>query len=255
MDRLEKFEEKNISAYCRLSYEVWFKGYNDNVKKYLHRHPLDKALGFAAKGLDEGGLIKVDGVVCMEKFGLKKCIETVLDFLYINEKYNVVLSLPYEYHKEADGLAYRYIDRLIDICKFSGEMYDNDYLIMIGSITRKSDRYLKIHEDGIVSFAIYESDERNVNRDIVCINPDLQSRVIDWARQYIEDNKMPEIAEGMSGISFARYKVYFNFDKLGFTDGNSRYIRECGFETVEGNGVISELLELPELKAFIEEVQ
>jgi hypothetical protein len=255
MNRLEKFEEGNISAYCRLSYEVWYKGYKDNIKKYLHRHHLDRALEFAAKELDEGGLIKVDGVECMEKFGLKECIEAVLNFLYINEKYSVVFSLPCEYHKEADVMAYKYIDRLIDIQKFSNEMLDNDYLVMIGSITRKSDRYLKIHEDGIISFAIYESDKRNVNRDIVCINSDLQSRIIDWAKQYIEDNKMPEIAEGMSGISFARYQVYFNFEKLGFTDDNSRYICECGFETVEGNGVITELLELPELKVFVEEVE
>jgi hypothetical protein len=38
--------------------------------------------------------------------------------------------------------------------KFSNEMHNNDYLVMIGSINPKSDRYLKIHEDGTISFAI-----------------------------------------------------------------------------------------------------
>ena len=35
MSIVKEYEEKFISAYCRLEYETWYQGYKDDVSKYL----------------------------------------------------------------------------------------------------------------------------------------------------------------------------------------------------------------------------
>lgn len=44
MSIVKEYEEKFISAYCRLEYETWYQGYKDDVSKYLKGNPLCDAL-------------------------------------------------------------------------------------------------------------------------------------------------------------------------------------------------------------------
>lgn len=44
MSIVKEYEEKFISAYCRLEYETWYQGYKDDVSKYLKENPLCDAL-------------------------------------------------------------------------------------------------------------------------------------------------------------------------------------------------------------------
>ena len=57
--------------------------------------------------------------------------------------------------READRIVYNYISNNIDEIKFIEEMQKRDYMLMIWSISRNSDRYLKVLPEGTCSYAIH----------------------------------------------------------------------------------------------------
>ncbi len=126
----------------------------DGVSKYMHERNLDAALNKAADEYKDSKEIRIDGTVFKEKYGLHELVEAVLHFLYLNEEYSIVLSLPFEEHKAADVIAYEHTNKLIQVLKFSEEMHKQDYIIMVWSITRTTQHYLKIINNMSVFFDI-----------------------------------------------------------------------------------------------------
>ncbi len=57
----------------------------------------------------------------------------------------------------------------------------------------------------------------------------------------------------MSLTGSDRFHVTFNFDRLGGTEGRILHIPDYCFDKIDGNGMLTELLNLPEFEEFIRE--
>lgn len=247
---MEKYEEKYTSAYCRLSYDVWYPGYKDCISKYLNKDVnLYMALMEFTIEKKADKVILIDGVACLDNYDLKKFIEVIIEFLCRNEEYSIICALPYEKHKEADRYSYDYISNMLEEMKFIEEIYEGNYILIIKSFSTKSKRYLKLFDDGECSFAIYQNKE--IKRGKIKLNANLYKELFDWAKKYISDNI--GFFCGMSLVERKRFEVNFAISKFGY-EKNDGYVRDdYYFETVEGNGAISKLLQMPELAEFIRE--
>lgn len=252
MNQIEQYEEKYTSVYCRLSYEVWYQGCKDDISKYLKQNnSLDKALRQFVTDKKELKVIKIDGVACKNKYDLKECMEAMIHFLYMNEEYSIICAFPYEQQKNADRCAYDYISNTIDVLRFIEEMHEQNYMLMIRSISPKSERYLKILPGGEGAYAIHYRN-KEVETGKIQLNTELNRELIDWAKKYVSDNKFKEFFEGLSYAGRERFSVSFGMDKLGY-EKNEWNISDFGFEKIDGNGAITKLLQMPELSRFIKE--
>lgn len=106
MSIVKEYEEKFISAYCRLEYETWYQGYTDDVSKYLKGNSVYDALDEFIESSTKD-IIKVSGEPCKTAEELYGFIESILFFLENNEDYTVTLALPYEKQQLADTMAYK----------------------------------------------------------------------------------------------------------------------------------------------------
>lgn len=251
MKQYKSYEKRYTSAYCRLDFEIWHPGYKDDLSRYIEDYSsLDAALEKAKNNLKETKLIRVDGKICLAKYDMKECIEAFLFFLYKNEGYEIMAGFDYEELKEADASSYRYTDRLIDGEKFIDEMNEKNYMLMVWNINRKSERYLKVLSDKSILFAIKRAGEIT-KRETFNIETELYEQLIKWSKKQISNYKRVEIMEGINLSRIEKFQVEFNFDALGF-DEKSQYFSGIGFNTIEGQGAISELLKKLELKEFTE---
>lgn len=66
MSIVKEYEEKFISAYCRLEYETWYQGYTDDVSKYLKGNSVYDALDEFIESSTKD-IIKVSGEPCKQQ--------------------------------------------------------------------------------------------------------------------------------------------------------------------------------------------
>lgn len=250
-DNMENFEEAFVSAYCRLSYEVWYPQCKDDVSGYLQEEQcLEKALERAAAEKRDSDIIRVDGVFCENKYERRECIETILDFLQCSSLYKIVYALPYEDQMTADHIAYDYTAYQIERWKMKKEFFEEDYLLYIGS-PRK---YLKILPDKTGKYAVDDVLGRRVIRGKIVLDQAVYEEVIEWAKNYIADFEPKTVLEGMMlEQTTKQFQVFFAPDKFGYdmTDLRWSYV-DYEFDSIHEQEALAKVLTMPELVKFME---
>ena len=123
-------------------------------------------------------------------------------------------------------------------------------MLMIWSISRNSDRYLKVLPEGTCSYAIHYL-TKEIKRGKFQVNRDLYEELIEWAKKYVADNSHAyHFTEGMPNVKTERFRVIFNMEKFGY-ESNDWNIVDYGFDVIDGHGVISKFLKMPELAEFV----
>ena len=75
MNYIEEYEEKYTSAYCRLSYEVWYQYYKDDISEYLKQYDsMDKVLSQVMTEKRESKVIRINSVSCQSTYEMKEII-------------------------------------------------------------------------------------------------------------------------------------------------------------------------------------
>ena len=253
MKAIEDYKETAISAYCRLSFDVWYQGYRDDIVDYLDEKGVYKALICAADNKEEKEdtkerVIRIDGKDIPKKNELKTYIEAALDFLNNHEEWSVSIALPFEYHGEAGRIAYDITSFTLDKAKYLEELCTNDYVIQISRMTHKIDKYLKIFPDKTMSYSICYN-EAIIKKEGIRLNEKLYERIIKWARRYVEGFQKYDLLVGMSE-PFDWFKVYFGPEELGIKDG-SGVEPIYSFEKYPDESSLAALFEVPEICEFV----
>lgn len=255
MSIVKEYEEKFISAYCRLEYETWYQGYKDDVSKYLNKHSLYEALLIVAKDTTKNKSIKINGKSYNSTEKLKGCITTVLNFLKNFEEYTVTLVLPYINQKVADSIAYKITTKEINEHIVVGEMKKDGYIIQISRICCfKSIFFINLYPNRRIKYR--KSIDKNYNL-VKCefkIDAGLYNEICKWATKYVAENKTAGFIMGEFHTRDYKFEVSFNDDFFGIKSKYS-YIPNYTFNKIEGNGPLSKLLQLPELKALFKELK
>lgn len=265
MNRYSSYEERYTSAYCRLSYDVWYQSYKDDVTKHMEKQGDNnpKQLMYVAKKeLGNPKVIKVDGVLYKETIELKTWIEAIICFLAENDDLEVALALPYEEHKEADILAYKYVNELIEIYRFDDELRTDisEYVLKMSYWNRKSEGYIKVFSDGTVKHAIYTYDSKMITRGEFQMESILYEEIVKWCVDRIQGLRRKwkkEMHIWMEGMSYERVpKLYleYNLDKLGLLEADGGF-DDSGLFEIKGHGAMTKLLRMPELAVFVESVE
>lgn len=119
MSIVKEYEEKFISAYCRLEYEIWYQGYKDDVSKYLKENSVYDALDEFIESSTKD-IIKVSGEPLLNA----EYIKEVCDLVPLQWKIRIETSLNVKWDKIE--LLLPYIDQwIIDIKDSNTEIYKN----------------------------------------------------------------------------------------------------------------------------------
>lgn len=119
MSIVKEYEEKFISAYCRLEYEIWYQGYKDDVSKYLKENSVCDALDKFIES-NTKDIIKVSGEPLLNA----EYIKEVCDLVPLQWKIRIETSLNVKWDKIE--LLLPYIDQwIIDIKDSNTEIYKN----------------------------------------------------------------------------------------------------------------------------------
>lgn len=253
MSIVKEYEEKFISAYCRLEYEAWYQGYKDDVSKYLKENPLCDALD---KFIESGtkNIIKVSGEPCKTTEDLYNFIQSILFFLEDNEDYTVTLALPYEKQQLADTMAYKItMNNINDIIVYD-EMNDNKYVIQVTPHGYLSVFYINLYSDKTVDYVLSGTKDINITRGHLKIDDNLYNEVYEWAKKYVAENKTDGWVMGEFHTRDYKFEVSFNDEFFGIKSKYS-YIPDYTFNKIEGNGALTKLLQLPELNALFKELK
>lgn len=119
MSIIKEYEEKFISAYCRLEYETWYQGYKDDVSKYLKGNSVCYALEEFIES-NTKDIIKVSGEPLLNA----EYIKEACDLVPTKWKIRIETSLNVKWDKIE--LLLPYIDQwIIDIKDSNNEIYKN----------------------------------------------------------------------------------------------------------------------------------
>lgn len=253
MSIVKEYEEKFISAYCRLEYETWYQGYKDDVSKYLKENSVCDALDEFIES-NTKDIIKVSGEPCKTTEELYEFIESILYFLEDNEDYTVTLALPYEKQQLADTMAYKItMNNMNDVIVYD-EMNDNKYVIQVTPRGYLSVFYINLYPDKTIDYVLSETKGINIFRGQLKIDDNLYNEVYEWAKKYVAENKEKDLLVGYYDELFTKFRVNFGYGEFG-TNKKYEYIPSYEFNKIEGNGPLTKLLQLPELKALFEELK
>lgn len=254
MSIVKEYEEKFISAYCRLEYETWYQGYTDDVSKYLKENSVYDALEEFIES-NTKDIIKVSGEPCKTAEELYRFIESILFFLENNEDYTVTLALPYEKQQLADSMAYKItINNMNDVIVYD-EMNDNKYVIQVTPRGCLSVFYINLYPDKTIDYVLSETKGINIFRGQLKIDDNLYNEIYKWATKYVAENKIDGWLMGEEiGPHDYKFKVTFSDDFYGI-DLRYEYLPDYESNKIEVNGPLTKLLQLPELKALFEELK
>lgn len=254
MSIVKEYEEKFISAYCRLEYETWYQGYKDDVSKYLKENPLCDALDEFIES-NTKDIIKVSGEPCTTTEELYEFIESILYFLEDNDNYTVTLALPYEKQKIADTMAYKITTKEINEHIVVGEMKKDGYIIQISRICCfKSIFFINLYPNRRIKYRKSIDKNYNLMKGEFKIDASLYNEICKWAENYVAENKIDGWLMGEEiGPHDYKFKVTFSDDFYGI-DLRYEYLPDYESNKIEGNGPLTKLLQLPELKALFEEL-
>lgn len=253
MSIVKEYEEKFISAYCRLEYETWYQGYKDDVSKYLKGNSVCDALEEFIES-NTKDIIKVSGEPCKTTEELYGFIQSILFFLENNDDYTVTLALPYEKQQLADSMAYKItMNNMNDVIVYD-EMNDNKYVIQVTPRGYLSVFYINLYPDKTIDYVLSETKGINIFRGQLKIDDNLYNEVYKWAKKYVAENKRAGFTMGEFHIMDYKFEVSFNYEFFGIKSKYS-YIPNYTFNKIEGNGPLTRLLQLPELKALFEELK
>jgi hypothetical protein len=253
MSIVKEYEEKFISAYCRLEYETWYQGYKDDVSKYLKGNSVYDALEEFIES-NTKDIIKVSGEPCKTTEELYGFIQSILFFLENNDDYTVTLALPYEKQQLADTMAYKItMNDMNDVIVYD-EMNDNKYVIQVTPRGCLSVFYINLYPDKTIDYVLSETKGINIFRGQLKIDDNLYNEIYKWATKYVAENKTAGFIMGEFHTRDYKFEVSFNDDFFGIKSKYS-YIPNYTFNKIEGNGPLTKLLQLPELKALFEELK
>lgn len=255
MSIVKEYEEKFISAYCRLEYETWYQGYKDDVSKYLKGisvcDALDKFIESSTKDI-----IKVSGEPCKTTEELYEFIESILYFLEDNDNYTVTLALPYEKQQLADTMAYKITTKEINEHIVVGEMKKDGYIIQISRICCfKSIFFINLYPNRRIKYRKSIDKNYNLMKGEFKIDAGLYNEICKWAENYVAENKIDGWLMGEEiGPHDYKFKVTFSDDFYGI-DLRYEYLPDYESNKIEGHGPLTKLLQLPELKELFEELK
>ncbi|MDD5890506.1 MAG: hypothetical protein PUC69_07875 [Ruminococcus sp.] len=254
MSIIKEYEEKFISAYCRLEYETWYQGYKDDVSKYLKGNSVCDALEEFIES-NTKDIIKVSGEPCKTTEELYEFIESILFFLEDNDDYTVALALPSEKQQLADTMAYKItISNMNDVIVYD-EMNDNKYVIQVTPRGCLSVFYINLYPDKTIDYVLSETKGINIFRGQLKIDANLYNEIYKWATKYVAENKIDGWIMGEEiGPHDYKFKVSFNDDFFGI-DLRNEYLPDYESNKIEGHGALTKLLQLPELKALFKELK
>ena len=255
MSIIKEYEEKFISAYCRLEYETWYQGYKDDVSKYLKENSVCYALEEFIES-NTKDIIKVSGEPCKTAEELYGFIESILFFLENNEDYTVTLALPYEKQKIADSIAYKITTKEINEHIVIGEMKKDGYIIQISRICCfKSIFFINLYPNRSIKYRKSIDKNYNLVKGEFKIDAGLYNEICKWAENYVAENKIDGWLVGQEiGPHDYKFKVTFSDDFYGI-DLRYEYLPDYESNKIEGHGALTKLLQLPELKALFEELK
>ena len=255
MSIIKEYEEKFISAYCRLEYETWYQGYKDDVSKYLKENSVCYALEEFIES-NTKDIIKVSGEPCKTAEELYGFIESILFFLENNEDYTVTLALPYEKQKIADSIAYKITTKEINEHIVIGEMKKDEYIIQISRICCfKSIFFINLYPNRSIKYRKSIDKNYNLVKGEFKIDAGLYNEICKWAENYVAENKIDGWLVGQEiGPHDYKFKVTFSDDFYGI-DLRYEYLPDYESNKIEGHGALTKLLQLPELKALFEELK
>ena len=254
MSIVKEYEEKFISAYCRLEYETWYQGYKDDVSKYLKENPLCDALDKFIESSTKD-IIKVSGEPCKTTEELYGFIQSILFFLEDNDDYTVTLALPYEKQQLADTMAYKITTKEINEHIVVGEMKKDGYIIQISRICCfKSIFFINLYPNRRIKYRKSIDKNYNLMKGEFKIDAGLYNEICKWAENYVAENKRAGFIMGEFHIMDYKFEVSFNDEFFGIKSKYS-YIPNYTFNKIEGNGPLTRLLQLPELKALFKELK
>lgn len=251
MKEYEKIEDKFIDIYCRLEYDIWYQGYKDDVSQLLKETPLYDALPMVAKSNPQNKTIKISGEHCNTNEKLQDFIEDILSFLEDYEDYKVIFALPYEKQKLANSIAYKETMFDINIYIVSEEMDNKDYVLQIYQRIYRRILCINLYSDKSIDYATATENSPNIIRGHFKIKDNLYTKVYNWAKKYLDEYKITHTL-GFSNEPFKKYDVYFG-EKEFEKSKEISYLFKYKFDKIEGNGALTELLQLPELKVLFEE--
>ena len=255
MSIVKEYEEKFISAYCRLEYETWYQGYKDDVSKYLKGNSVCDALDKFIES-NTKDIIKVSGEPCTTTEELYEFIESILFFLEDNEDYTVTLALPYEKQQLADTMAYKITTKEINEHIVVGEMKKDGYIIQISRICCfKSIFFINLYPNRRIKYRKSIDKNYNLMKGEFKIDAGLYNEICKWAENYVAENKIDGWLMGEEiGPHDYKFKVTFSDDFYGI-DLRYEYLPDYESNKIEGNGPLTKLLQLPELKALFKELK
>lgn len=255
MSIVKEYEEKFISAYCRLEYETWYQGYKDDVSKYLKGNSVYDALEEFIES-NTKDIIKVSGEPCKTTEELYGFIQSILFFLENNDDYTVTLALPYEKQQLADTMAYKITTKEINEHIVVGEMKKDGYIIQISRICCfKSIFFINLYPNRRIKYRKSIDKNYNLMKGEFKIDAGLYNEICKWAENYVAENKIDGWLMGEEiGPHDYKFKVTFSDDFYGI-DLRYEYLPDYESNKIEGNGPLTKLLQLPELKALFEELK
>lgn len=254
MSIVKEYEEKFISAYCRLEYETWYQGYKDDVSKYLKGNSVCDALDEFIES-NTKDIIKVSGEPCKTTEELYGFIQSILYFLEDNEDYTVTLALPYEKQKIADTMAYKITTKEINEHIVVGEMKKDGYIIQISRICCfKSIFFINLYPNRRIKYRKSIDKNYNLMKGEFKIDAGLYNEICKWAENYVAENETAGFIMGEFHTRDYKFEVSFNDEFFGIKSKYS-YIPNYTFNKIEGNGPLTRLLQLPELKVLFEELK
>jgi hypothetical protein len=255
MSIVKEYEEKFISAYCRLEYETWYQGYKDDVSKYLKGNSVCDALEEFIES-NTKDIIKVSGEPCKTTEELYGFIQSILFFLENNDDYTVTLALPYEKQQLADTMAYKITTKEINEHIVVGEMKKDGYIIQISRICCfKSIFFINLYPNRRIKYRKSIDKNYNLMKGEFKIDAGLYNEICKWAENYVAENKIDGWLMGEEiGPHDYKFKVTFSDDFYGI-DLRYEYLPDYESNKIEGNGPLTKLLQLPELKALFEELK
>lgn len=255
MSIVKEYEEKFISAYCRLEYETWYQGYKDDVSKYLKGNSVCDALEEFIES-NTKDIIKVSGEPCKTTEELYGFIQSILFFLENNDDYTVTLALPYEKQQLADTMAYKITTKEINEHIVVGEMKKDGYIIQISRICCfKSIFFINLYPNRRIKYRKSIDKNYNLMKGEFKIDAGLYNEICKWAENYVAENKIDGWLMGEEiGPHDYKFKVTFSDDFYGI-DLRYEYLPDYESNKIEVNGPLTKLLQLPELKALFEELK
>ena len=253
MTDIEKIKDKFIDIYCRLEYDIWYQGYKDDVSQLLKETPLYSALTMVAKSNPQNKIIKVSGEHCNTNEELKRYINLIMYFLEDYTDYKVIFALPYEKQKLADSIAYNRVKKEINDNIIINEMKEEGYVIQIQNRWYFEDiLFINLYSDKTVKYGKSLDKGLKIVKGQFKIDDSLYTKVYNWAKKYVDKNKINGMVMGEVLPRDYKFQVSFSSKVFGINELNE-YLDEYRANKIEGHGALTELLQLPELKVLFEE--